>query len=232
METEILLKPFNNCIEELKDFLQVETLKYKNRKEAANAVADFFRETNPKTEEEYDEFYKSCDDYIYENVYCNSENPVKQRVKKVLQILKDNNVKTILEIGIGAGSYSLALAELGFDVTVLKSNNLPFKFFEERNKKYGKKVKIIEDLKEEKFDCIINFDVIEHIIDPFSFIDFISLHTNMVVFTHGLGVHREDMGGYPQHFDFKINDIRKHFKKLNFKKQKVNSIFPPHFYKR
>ncbi len=232
MKNEVLLKPFNNCIEELKDFLQVETLKYKNRKEAANAVANFFREINPKTKKEYDEFYKNCDDYIYENVYCNSENPVKQRAKKVLQILRDNNIKTILEIGIGVGSYSLAFAELGFDVTVLKSNNLPFKFFKERNKKYGSKVKIINKLEKENFDCIINFDVIEHIIDPFSFIDFMTLHTNAILFTHGLSVHREDMGGYPQHFDFKINDIRKHLEKLNFKKQKVNFIFPPHFYKR
>ena len=229
---EVLLKPFNNCIKELKEFLKVKDLKYKNRAEASNAVASFFRMINPKTEREYDNFYKLCDDYVYENVYCNSENSVKQRAKKVLQVLNENNIKTILEIGIGVGSYAIALAELGFDVSVLRSDNLAFRFFEERNKKYGSKVKIIDGLKEMQFDCILHFDVIEHIVDPFSFIDFISTHTKSTLFTHGLGIHSEKMGGYPQHFDFKINDIKKHFEKNGFIKTKVSCpIFPPHFYK-
>jgi len=39
------------------------------------------------------------------------------------------------------------------------------------------------------------------------------------------------MGGYPQHFDFKINKIKKHFENLNFERKKTDiNIFPPHFY--
>ena len=52
----------------------------------------------------------------------------------------------------------------------------------------------------------------------------------MVIFTHGFGVHTKKMGGYPQHFDFKISKIKKHLESFGFKKQKINQAFPPHVY--
>lgn len=229
MKNEILLMPFKDCIEELKTWLMQDNLKYKNRQEACNAVANYFRVCNPSTEEELENFYNSCDDYIYENAYCNKSPSVQARIKKVYEVVQNYNIKKILEIGIGIGSYSLALSLANIDVSVTRSNNLPFKFFEWRRKKYEAEIKIIDE-PQEVYDCIMFFDVIEHISNPFSFLSSIAPYAKSILFTHGFGVHTEKMGGYPQHFNFKIKDIKKHLESLGYKKAKLNQMFPPHLY--
>ena len=230
-QNEILFM-HNNILEECKLFLQTKELKYKNRIEAANAVAAYFRKINPKNEEDYNHFYETCDDYLYENLYCNMENSCKQRTKKIFDILEKNNGKKILEIGAGIGTYSLALEKAGIEsLHILKSNDLAFRFLKFRMILHNSNIKIIEDL-EEDCDCIFFLDVIEHTVDPFAFLEKITAKTNSIIFTHGFKIHTEKMGGYPQHFDFNINKIQKHLEKLGFEKQKVNVIFPPHYYKR
>ena len=228
---EKILEPHRNVVDELKEYLKVDELKFKSRQEAANSVADFFRKLNPKTQEEYDKFYETCDDYIYENVYCNKENSCVQRTKKIIRILKGQKAKRILEIGVGVGTYSLALENAGFDVTVSESEDLAFKFFKWRIAKRNSKIKFLKK-KFEKFDAVIFLDVIEHVNDPFGFIKDMAKYSDRMIFTHGFGIHTEKMGGYPQHFDFKINEIKKCLEDKGFQKQKVKEIFPPHFYKK
>ena len=116
------------------------SLKYKNRQEAANAVASYFRELNPKSVEEFDKFYETCDDYVYENVYCNMERSCVQRTKKIFEVLNNFNIKEVLEIGAGVGAYGMALEKTGIDWNFTKSNNLAFRFLEYRIKKHNSKI--------------------------------------------------------------------------------------------
>lgn len=221
----------SNALSDLREFLNVNVLKYSNRKEACNAVANYFRTLNPKTEKELDYFYRTCDDYVYENAYCNVENSCKRRMVKLSQIFKLLDISTCLEIGAGIGSYALSLSNLGYKVSLTRSEDLAFKFLEWRFNKYQLSMSV-EDKIYSRYDIIYFLDVIEHLIDPFKFLKGISMFTDTILFIAAFGIHREDMGGYPQHFDFKMNSINKHLISLGYHKVKIKTIFPPLLYTR
>jgi len=216
---------------ELRQFLNKPTLEYKSRQEAANAVAAYYKKLSPCTREDLDYFYDTCDDYVYENCYCNKEASCASRIKKTEKILKENNFKTLLEIGAGPGTYALSFEKMGYFVDALQGKDLAAKFFAWRIKRHNSHIHMVQSI-EGKYDCILFFDVIEHVFDPYEFLKEIAEHTDAIIFTHGFGVHRKDMGGYPQHFDHKINDIKSFLESIGFEKQKVKEVFPPHFYKR
>jgi len=220
-----------NGIEDLKEFQNVKTLKYKDRKESANAVAKFFRKMNPKTVEDYNQFYEKCDDYVYENVYCNAETSCKERIKKIVSVLKKYRCSTVLEIGAGVGSYALALENEGFKVTVTPSPEYVFKFLKWRLKKYKSKIKTSVH-SNTRYDCCMFIDVIEHVVDPYAFLSYVSKISDLMIFTQGFKVHRKDMGGYPQHFDESMSRIRRYLEtSLGYQKQTIKLPFPPHVYK-
>ena len=231
MANEDLVKFHRTVVSKLKEFLGVPKLKYADRKEAANAVANYFRQLSPKTPAEYQHFYDTCDDYIFENAYCNEENSCVQRTKKIYSVLQNYGVKTIVEFGVGVGTYAICLSQKGFDISVAKTEDLAFTFFLWRTHFHQIPIKLISH-PQGKYDCAMFIDVIEHLINPFDFLSMVMQHTDLIIFTHGFGVHREDMGGYPQHFDYPINTIRKFLEKNGFQKQKINLPFPPHVYKR
>ena len=157
-----------NVIEDLKEFVYPNGLKYNSRKESANAVANYFRECNPKTEKEYNHFYETCDDYMYENAFCNKERSCKIRTRNLLHIFSKNNFRNVLEVGAGVGTYALSLEQYGCDVDVIKSCDRAFDFFKWRIDKYKSSISIKESI-DKKYDCIYFFDVIEHVLNPFIF---------------------------------------------------------------
>lgn len=223
----------DSLLEDVKEFLGVSRLKYPDRKSSAQAVANHWRKKNPKTEKDYRVFYNKCDDYLYENIYCNMETSCKQRVVKIAEIFELKGVYKVLEVGVGVGCYAMNLSELGYRVNVTKSEDLAFRFFKYRRKKYRmeKKIRIVRPVS--RYDVCLFVDVIEHTYDPYKFLSWVGSLSNILVFTQGFGVHRKDMGGYPQHSDHSMRKIKRHLESLGFYKWVPSGMsFPPHVYQK
>lgn len=83
--------------------------------------------------------------------------------------LQFSKLKKVLDFGCGSGLAAIRFANNGFDVTACDIEGENLKFAKWWGKKRAPNLKII-DLKEfnwnQKFDCILCFDVLEHIINP------------------------------------------------------------------
>tara|TARA_Y100000310_G_C20480878_1_gene714611 strand:+ start:159 stop:902 length:744 start_codon:yes stop_codon:yes gene_type:complete len=236
-----------NVLDDLEEYISPDKLKYNSRREAANAVASYFRECNPQTAEDYAWFYATCDDYMYENAFCNKEHSNVRRTAQLYEVFRKFGIWTCLEVGAGVGTYSLAMEKANRFTTITASKDAAFKFLIWRINKYNSSIRIIDKIVG-NYDCIFFMDVIEHVCDPFSFLDEVCKHTHIILFVHGFGIHREDMGGYPQHFDFKMHNynytvnkwtygkrpsITKHLASHGFIKQKLDiRPFPPLVFKK
>lgn len=224
-------EPHYNCLEELKRFLNTPTLKYATLEDSAKAVAKYFNKLTPKTEADYDKFYKTCDDFIYSNAYWNNSRSCKMKIHIINKLLLQYKLKNILEIGIGIGTDSIALSyNPCFNISVMRSNNLPFKFFKYRLQK--RNIKCIQIIKkiEQQYDCVMFFDVIEHLVDPFKFLEAILPHTNSIIFTQAFKVHDVESGGFPEHFDYDLKEIIAYIISNGFTKIKINIGVPPYFF--
>ncbi len=226
-----LNEPHYSCIDELKQFLGVDVLKYNSLETASKAIAKEFNKLAPKTQQEYNNFYKTCDKYIYNNTYWNNSRSCKMKIHVVNKLLLQYKLKNILEIGIGIGTDSIALSyKSQFNVSVLRSTNLAFDFFKWRLKQRKiKNIQIIKKIKQQ-YDCIMFFDVIEHLIDPIAFLKHILPYTKSIIFTQAFKVHDEESGGFPEHFDYNLKDIIKYIIDNQFVKMKVSFGVPPYFF--
>jgi len=221
-----LVMPYKNVIEELREF-DNGVLKYQSLEQSATAVSEFFRSMNPRTDEEYDNFYRLCDDYVYENAYWNNGRSCIRKANIMYAIFKEYGINTILEVGSGCGTDALFLNMCGFDVSVMRADNKAFRFFERRMDKYGK-VKVVDSAV--KSDCVILFDVIEHVTHPYLFMEWISKYADSILMTQSFGVHDEKRGGMPQHFDTKFSRVNNYIIDLGYRKEKLKYAIPPHFY--
>lgn len=224
-----ITEPHINCLTELKMFLHVKNLKYNDLHSSAIAVAKYFRKLNPKSEKEYNYFYKTCNDYIYENAYWNNGLSCKRKIHAIKNIIDKYRFKNILEIGCGIGTDAIALKLANYNISVLKNDNYSFDFFEYRLKIRKLNLNIVKNINKQ-YDCIMFFDVIEHVFDPYKFLTEITKYTKSVLFTQAFKVHDEISGGFPQHFDYKLKDIQKHLESLKLIKQKIKLAVPPFLY--
>jgi SAM-dependent methyltransferase len=114
----------------------------------------------------------------YDPYNVRNENIVNNKIfQSRLKILKKyKNIKNILEIGSGNGTFAIMAKKKGFDISCVETNDK----FNKNLKKNNIKVvnKRIEDLNTSdfklKFDCIVAFHLIEHV-DINSFIKIINL---------------------------------------------------------
>lgn len=219
--------PHSTVLIELEKFLG-KKLKYPDEKSSCIAVANYFRKLNPKTETQYKSFYDSCNDYIFENAYYS--NRCKQRIHKIIKCLNLYKIKNVLEIGPGTGSDSIALIRSGFNVSVLHSEDFAFKFFIWRLKRRKLTCKIKRKI--EFTECILSFDTIEHVYNPFDFVKILCKNSKFILITQSFGNHDPQRGGFPQHMPYKFNKVQEEIFKQGFKKIKLNIAFPPHFYKK
>lgn len=232
------LKPFLNVIDELKMFLNTNNLKYKNLEESEIAISKNFINTFKDrllyelSEDELISWYKTLDDYIYENSYWSNHGTSRKRFYLYNKILKQNDINELLEISPGNGSNAIAFALNGYKVKVLKNNDLSFKFFEWRLKNIYKDIdiEIINNI--EYSQCICHFDVIEHIKDYYKFAKWTCEYCDNMLFVHAFGVHKQELGGFPYHFDADVNSLYKYIEAKGFKKIKLIFGIPPIFFKR
>lgn len=99
-----------------------------------------------------------------------------ERVKNVFKGILKNNIKSfadikVLEIGVGSGSITDALKELG--VLNYQGVDITSVLFDSLGKKYEKykfsKLDVTSDNINDKYDLIVIIDVIEHIVDEQKF---------------------------------------------------------------
>ena len=130
---------------------------------------DIFLNGNVPAKASVEEFYKNCGYYLYELPLWNAEaNRPKYLSLIVLDCLKENNYKDVLDYGAGAGDLCIELAKHSLQVTYCDIAHRLFDFAKWRFKRRDLAVSMVQDLKETKdkqFDCIFSFDAFEHIKD-------------------------------------------------------------------
>lgn len=138
--------------------------------------------TNPRpTEKVLEEFYKNSYNYDYWNKYifpasehARREKIFVPRVDQTLNFCEKYNVSTnsVLEIGAAFGTYCVEIASRNVFKRIVAVEPTPGLAETLRNKG----IEVIEDVieniqftEDEKFDVVVNFEVIEHIFSPKDF---------------------------------------------------------------
>lgn len=116
--------------------------------------------------EDVKKFYQSAAFYIYELPLWNAEhNRQGNLVRIILPYLRRNHYKKVLDFGAGAGDLCIELAQRGLDVTYCDISEKLYDFAKWRFKRRNLNIRMIRNLSEGgvDYDCVISFDVFEHI---------------------------------------------------------------------
>lgn len=96
----------------------------------------------------------------------------KARIGELVEIFGDISGKKILDLGCGMGGAIVALLKDGYDVTGLDFNRDYCEITKLRGRRYGINVRVVNSVgeflpfKDEQFDLITCFDVLEHVKNP------------------------------------------------------------------
>jgi len=198
-------------------------------------VAEEWNRIKPSNEKEFLQFYReigTMDELAYWHTKS-KEHPKRIQSIKLIKILSSLSmvVKTILDLGSGIGTDSLIIGSMGFEITSIEPNAEQMKFLRYRAKKHN--VSLTEtiigtekDIKKE-YDLILFLEVIEHIFDPFKFIDnIIRYKPKFLMFSQSFRQHKAP-GGLPQHTDFNIQKIFQLLKNKGYNKIKIKGMAFP-----
>jgi SAM-dependent methyltransferase len=132
---------------------------------------------NPTTPEEIREFYVETDCYLWELLGWNGSaayRPYLQRLEQLATIWPPSEWPTALDYGSGVGTAAIRLAEIGYGVTLAdvpgRTLALARRRLSARGIEFGE-LAIDDDqstLPRERWDVVVCFDVIEHLVDPAS----------------------------------------------------------------
>lgn len=140
------------------------------------------RNINQSDEKEVAKFYQETWNYIPELVEAWTADKYRL-LQKVIDIIKENNLKKVVDYGAGIGEASVLQAKNGLDATAVDLPGNTFNFAKWRFKKYGLNIKTIDIIPgefplKEKYDVITCFEVIQHVLDPKSLIAHFYEHLN------------------------------------------------------
>lgn len=165
---------YNKVAREISEYTQesVEVVKQKHKSGPENEKNfEMFKHQNTLSRQNIEEFYRRCNYYIYELPLWNAEcNRPKYLCMISLPYFKRNNYKKIMEFGAGAGDLCIELSKNKLNVTYCDISERLYDFAKWRFEKGNLPIKMIKALdyianKNEVYDCIVSFDVFEHIKD-------------------------------------------------------------------
>lgn len=140
--------------------------KHKTGAGSENA-ASIFKEQASLDKVKVENFYKSCQYYLYELPLWNAERNRPKYLRLIfMPYLKRNQYKKVMDFGAGAGDLCIELAKNKLEVTYCDIGECLFSFAKWRFARRNLSVKMVNAvniLGEEKFDCIFSFDAFEHI---------------------------------------------------------------------
>ncbi|MBN2120456.1 MAG: class I SAM-dependent methyltransferase [Candidatus Omnitrophica bacterium] len=158
---------YQNVLKELSEYTNQDASLIENkRKELTSQI----NRTNYDilSEEELERFYGQNTHSLYNLPLWNAECGRSLYFSWLLvPYLKRHNFKTILDFGAGSGDLCIELANRDFSLYYTDINRILVDFADWRFKKRSLNIKIIEpeDLDKQKVDCLVSFDVFEHLKD-------------------------------------------------------------------
>jgi len=138
----------------------------KRRKELISQIDN--RNYDSISEEELTRFYIDTDYHLYAAPIWNAECGRIYYLSWILTpYLKKNRFNDILDFGAGAGEVCIMLAKEGFNVNYTDVSKRLIEFSRWRFRKHKLDIKSIDpkDLSSRRFDCVVSFDVFEHLKD-------------------------------------------------------------------
>ena len=136
---------------------------------------------NPKTKKEINEHYNKLYLYIPElsSWHAIEKNIDLIKAVEFLQFCARNNLRSYLDFGAGIGSAALFFAYYGFSVSCADISNSMLGYSRWRFKRHHAKAHFIDlkknKLPENKFDCVMSMEVLEHVPDPIETVNNIRL---------------------------------------------------------
>lgn len=134
-----------------------------------------WRESDPRTPEEIRRFYAQTDLYLWELFAWNGSaayEPYLRRLQHLAKLWPPWSHPRALDYGCGIGTAALRLAELGYRVTIADIPGRTFDFAQARLARRGYRaeaIDIVDDipqLREESWNVLVSFDVLEHVAHP------------------------------------------------------------------
>jgi len=147
------------------------TLVEQKMKEADANIETEFSATNRTQDEEISDFYSKTKNYIYHLMRTSYEfKHLTKRANTAVSACNYFNKKKVADFGGGSGRDGIIFARMGYSVTHVDIPGVLSDFATWRYGQRGLKVNVItpETFKgsNEKYDVIMCFDVLEHILDP------------------------------------------------------------------
>lgn len=171
---------------------------------AGRLSVDFWRCSNPKTEDEIKKFYEENPFYVFELILWHSTDYQRKLRHKFVGMLQGK----VLDYGGGAGDLCAEIAKKGFKADYADLQGRTFEFakwlFRKKNCNVGM-VNLSREKLSEKYDTILCIDVIEHVENPESLLkDLVGrLNENGRLIITAL--HPDVSKDKPMHFEIKLN---------------------------
>lgn len=151
-----------------------EAMRRSETKYGAELLAEEWKQINPITQEQRDNFYKTTSSYIYDLSYYNALPDIVQKYNDICNLCRD---KKVLDFGAGIGTLTMLLAKSGIDVSYYDLSGKTSEYAQKRFEIHGIKPRIYLDnidSIEGKFDIIVANDVFEHLENPISYVEKLS----------------------------------------------------------
>jgi 2-polyprenyl-3-methyl-5-hydroxy-6-metoxy-1,4-benzoquinol methylase len=139
--------------------------------DASRALADDWRSRPRHSASDVAAFYRETPWYAYNLTLWQASGRRPKYVQQALPFLRQLRCRAIIDFGAGVGNDSLALAELGFNITAVDFDNLSSKFLRYRAERRGLDNLTFADIDHSQLatlqgDTLWAMDVVEHLVDP------------------------------------------------------------------
>ena len=174
------LSPKHAALEELKEYLGLPQAEIAKKMLVEVPVAEERVKYNPDTTSENDitNFYIKTDAYIFELMAANHIVQTLYSYFILTEKLKKLSIRNIVDYGAGAGTLCILFKKLGYDITYADLPGKLFDFAKWRFKKRNVNIPMIDiqttPLEDEKYDCIISTEVVEHVVKPIHLLEYFS----------------------------------------------------------